>query len=489
MSYIKSGGFIFSFCFLIILLFFVWLLPADLLSSFFHDDSFFYMQIAYNYSHGLGHTFDGIHFTDGFHSLYMLLLAGISFFFPIANESGQRIVATTDLFLFFIGLLFIDKALFKIQTNVQSRILIIGVFIFSFSLKDFGMESRLIFPVFALFIAKVLTPDPNRMKILIIASATVLIRFDYIIFPFSLLVFYYFDDLRNKEFLKNIGRNFLYVFIPIGFTMLNLIIHKILFGHFSSISSSLKGSHMPFPETFHQNVGHAHYWKIYFILITSVVTFVLSIFIKKKYLVVPALFSAFYILILSVFLRGSFNVWYLNILQTFNLISIVLLLINIKAAQIFFKPLPAYFMLTCLVAVTFISTLNRSLIKRPAMNIISYSKNLDKYVPKDGKIFQVDESGRVGYFSHLHVINGDGLVNDREYREYLLSNNLEAYWKKENIQFISYNVYKPGDTLKILVPKWTSKSAYIVISNPTPVYTVGRNALFRITDNDISFIY
>ena len=49
-------------------------LPADSLMKWYaSDDGFYYFKVATNITHGLGVTFDGINFTNGFHPLWMLV--------------------------------------------------------------------------------------------------------------------------------------------------------------------------------------------------------------------------------------------------------------------------------------------------------------------------------------------------------------------------------------------------------------------------------
>src|SRR5207249_52514 len=47
------------------------------LAATFHDDAFYYFQIARHLAQGRGFTFDGIHPTNGFHPLWLFLLVPI----------------------------------------------------------------------------------------------------------------------------------------------------------------------------------------------------------------------------------------------------------------------------------------------------------------------------------------------------------------------------------------------------------------------------
>ncbi len=56
------------------------LLPSGFLEKVFIDDGAYYLQIARNFAEGNGSTFDGIHMTNGYHPLWMLLLTPIAHF-------------------------------------------------------------------------------------------------------------------------------------------------------------------------------------------------------------------------------------------------------------------------------------------------------------------------------------------------------------------------------------------------------------------------
>src|SRR5512142_282457 len=44
---------------------------------FIRDDAYYYFKVAQNISQGLGSTFDGIHSTNGYHPLWMLICVPI----------------------------------------------------------------------------------------------------------------------------------------------------------------------------------------------------------------------------------------------------------------------------------------------------------------------------------------------------------------------------------------------------------------------------
>jgi hypothetical protein len=68
-------------------------------------------------------------------------------------------------------------------------------------------------------------------------------------------------------------------------------------------------------------------------------------------------------------------------------------------------------------------------------------------VPAGEPIFQVDGSGRTGFYSGRAVINGDGLVNDRQYARRLMAGRLGGYLDEEDVCYLIVNRADDGDPL------------------------------------------
>jgi len=72
---------------------------------------------------------------------------------------------------------------------------------------------------------------------------------------------------------------------------------------------------------------------------------------------------------------------------------------------------------------------------------LEFIENLDRYVPHNEPIFQIDGSGYVGFFSPRPIVNGDGLMNTHQYAEKLVSGDLDLqkYLKEEGICYVISN--------------------------------------------------
>jgi len=70
-------------------------LGRDALAALFHDDAFYYFQVARNAASGNGLTFDGIHATNGFHFLWLVILVPV-FAFVSGDLAPLRVIALLE---------------------------------------------------------------------------------------------------------------------------------------------------------------------------------------------------------------------------------------------------------------------------------------------------------------------------------------------------------------------------------------------------------
>jgi len=76
-----------------------------------------------------------------------------------------------------------------------------------------------------------------------------------------------------------------------------------------------------------------------------------------------------------------------------------------------------------------------------------FVRELQRVVPEDEPVFQIDASGWVGWFSRRRVVDGDGLVNDHAYARRLNDNQLGGYLRDEGIRYIVQGLYPHDDVL------------------------------------------
>jgi hypothetical protein len=84
---------------------------------FFSDDSYFYFQVAWNFAHGLGSTFNGVMNTNGYHPLWMLICALICKLFPTKLAAIHGIAGALCL-ADLLALLLVQRIVTKVADNL-----------------------------------------------------------------------------------------------------------------------------------------------------------------------------------------------------------------------------------------------------------------------------------------------------------------------------------------------------------------------------------
>jgi hypothetical protein len=149
---------------------------------FFADDSYFYFQVAWNFAHGMGSTFNGVMDTNGYHPLWMLICALVCKLLPtkiVALHGIAAALCLCDLLMLWL----VQRILARVADNVWWIAFALLV-PFSF-LSQLGTEGALsgcllAATVLALY-CFVSAPTPSRAFLFNLAAAlAVLARLDNI---------------------------------------------------------------------------------------------------------------------------------------------------------------------------------------------------------------------------------------------------------------------------------------------------------------------
>jgi hypothetical protein len=97
-------------------------LPRETLAALFEDDAFYYYQVARNIVAGLGPTFDGVHPTNGFHPLWLLVLMPIFALLP-GDLSPLRVVAGLETVLVALALVALFRTLRERLTIIEAMLI------------------------------------------------------------------------------------------------------------------------------------------------------------------------------------------------------------------------------------------------------------------------------------------------------------------------------------------------------------------------------
>lgn len=407
----------------------------------FHDDSFFYAVIARNYAEGLGFTFDGIAQTNGFHLLWVLLLSALHKFVPLYEISGVFAIAAIYIVLMLLAAMSYAQVIFKESRSHINAAIFSICFIFVSGLSDFGQESALYSFLFSIMVY-LLWPHINpsietkenlfkSLGIALVIIAIVLTRLDSVV----ILGFISFYLAYNKKF-----KLFSIVSVCLAVALTGVVIWNYSnFGHYATISSYLKSGFEL------RKINQIARLGVSVRMIFSLGLLVLAAYFSKRnhawlkqFLIFIISGYVFYFALLLSYVEAVGS-WYVNVPFGFSifLFFYAMPLTTERDARIL------SWSTKCLVAGALI-LLGGSLFFRKALfdNYRFSPIEVGRYIRdnlqnNDSDIFfQVDGSGVVSYFAQAKIINGDGLVNNFEYQEFIRNNKFRDYVSRKGVHYL-----------------------------------------------------
>jgi hypothetical protein len=433
------------------------------------DDAYYYLQIAINIADGKGVTFDGIHTTNGFHPLWLLLLSLFSLIPDISRLMMARLTIIIQAFLLMGSLIFIKKIMRGIiDPLLIGVLLLIPLYPRFFHIFTVGMESGLLIFLMLLFFYTV----PDTLKTLkdgkwflrslisgCLLSLIVLTRLDTFFLPLVFFIYTFVSGFRKRNVLRV---QIPFIFVSGGIISTGLVPFLLWnyyeMGTFATISSLMK-----------VNWGMAMFIPALRYLMTNCFEYYLGIFVIMIFLLV------FYRN--EDFKRGRTS--FLNALNIFIFSSITVLVFYALFVRwalfsyAFASTIPAIILGSSLILVfvqnRFKSAKNRRwfaivvlisvVIISITMQVISLSRLYKREVLRTydaglwarentdrDAVFAMKDSGCFGYFSERRTINLDGMVNDFEYQRYLRDGSLDEYLKENEVDYFVQHAFWFGDT-------------------------------------------
>ncbi len=189
-------------------------IDTSLLShKLFHDDSYYYFEIANNFIDTKNFTFDTINNTNGFHLLWLIVLIFFGLIFKALTNSYLDIAQIAILIqgiIFYLSFTSLKRAYSK---NTSDNILIFGVHLMFLPFFMNGMETGLIILLFNLYLKKIfLLKEYSKSYLLIFLI--LLARYDSIIILFLILLLITFKK-KNLTYFKQFILAFLVFLIVI----------------------------------------------------------------------------------------------------------------------------------------------------------------------------------------------------------------------------------------------------------------------------------
>ncbi len=411
------------------------------------DDAYFYVKIAWHLgTQGLS-SFDGIHITDGYHLVWGWLLGGISgltglftlnpwfhlgamlwFYFMICWAIGLWFGRTwlDVLLLFSLGIVF--KVL--METTLLALLLLI------LCEREYLSD------------ASSLTGKLRWRWRPLLLMLIPLVRLDAaLILGVMSLASLFTSGEKSSQRWKSVFTDCAWIATGVG---LQLGAHFFLFGGWTTVSMQLKGMEgLSTLERLKQNFSGFYGSNLISIAVFFVLWMMASaaaLFREKSerlrhmtVLAAPAVFVLFHLIANNVI-----NYWY------FVPAAYVHVWYFLRFGPRFqsrwgWAGRAAIFLLSVLFLFKWVVD---SRIRDPQIQWArEFVEEVKLKVPTNEPIYQIDASGWVGWFSERKVVNGDGLVNTREYARRLREKRLQGYLREEGIHYVIQNTYPEDDLL------------------------------------------
>jgi hypothetical protein len=433
------------------------------------DDASYYMTMARNIAAGRGMTFDGIHPTNGFQPLWLLMLVPL-FLLHGAPETMIRLVAmiqTVLLSLAYLGFLRTQAKLFSLRTAALSGILFV-YFVFLPCIN--GMESPLLVLLivvlygYALHTAQSQLDYRRAASFGIILGFVLLARLDMIFIPLALAGCFVRPLLSRQTRSRTIGIIVVGGIATCAVVAPYLAFNYLKFGAVMPISAALKSSfpHLALnPGTFAKtaaigttylaSAGLAIGWLLWRVIriprprptpncefyTTSTTVFAGAVTLHFLYVVL--------------FMKWGVFGWYF---VAYPLFAIVLVSGSIERAleSTVILGRPELYGVTAAALCIGASVRDQTRDPfpqnggwhTPVYNAAVWAR---EHTPEEA-IFAMSDCGHFAFFSTRRVINLDGIVNNMEFQRTLAERHLSQYLRDNHVDFlVQHAVHNRSDVI------------------------------------------
>lgn len=433
------------YIFLVLSLILSLFLPINYLIHFTTDDAYFYIKTALNYANGKGSTFDEINLTNGYHPLWFYFLSVIFFivnsFLKLSQDDLLRLVFIITAFINFFILVLLKQSLYKYQIYNQKKTFnTVVLFLIPFSLYYLiGYESNLLILLTVLYIKFIFDETSSSKKNLLLKCllivGIILTRIDYGLLISALLILYEFKYFNYKRAIVITST---IVITYLSYSLFNYLNYGLvssissLYKFSTDLSSNIRFFPLPLsnPIDFSLLSGIILIGVIYFFFVQKDKTQNrMIILLQNVYLL-----NLFYLFIHITINKQGLREWYyiLPIFFALLLLGKIIEQFNIQK----------YFSFIGVLILIIYLTLFRSYYYNHD-SAVNFAKKVKAIVKENEKVFQIDYTGLIGFFSERKIVNGDGLINSFQYYNIIKNGNLKEYLKKMNFDYLAFYSFEP----------------------------------------------
>ncbi len=389
-----------------------------------NDDAYFYLKVALNHSRGLGSSFSGLSPTNGYHPLWQWMLMGL---FDVQQPSveGGLVAARVLCWVVMVGALitFLRFATGAFGTAWgAASVAVLSIF------ATRGVSCMEFWPAVWLLGLVLLRASRESSRTTGLGDSLVsgcllalliLARLDLAVFVVVLLVA---SRIRQPGIAKWAG--WIQASVVASTMIAYAVYNARTFGHAASISSMLKSTFptpvMPGAATL---LSTKHAWPGWAAAIA--LCFVParggSVHSHVRIIRILAVATLVHATAVLMFTRWpAFGIWYW-------VLSYASLAVFVGEMGRRVNIVRAAAVVVALAGLWHAGAIADALIRYPDRPEGEMGRQFAAHIPKDAVVFQVDATGMTSYLSDRTIINGDGLMNNREYQNAVGSHALDAY--------------------------------------------------------------
>lgn len=421
------------------------------------DDASYYMTTARNLAAGQGMTFDGIHPTNGFHPLWLLILVPL-FLLHGTPETMIRLVALLQMILLSLAYLVFWRTqakLFSPRTAALTGILFV-YFVFLPCIN--GMESALLVLSITVLYAYGLHFSQAQLNwrraalLGIVLGCMLLARLDMIFIALCLLGWFVRRWLLIGVRSRSLAAVLICALVATAVVGPYLVFNYLKFGSVMPISGALKSS---FP---HSALGSNTLLRIAAVgsanLVSAVLAIGCSLWTVTRtlrnpptpdwdfYAAARLIFAwsvTVHFLYTLIFMKADTFGWYFVSYPLFAIVFLTASIDRMLNSNVI-RTRPALYPATA--ALLFVAVIARdqtrnSFPQNGGWHTAVYNAAVwaREHTPPEA-IFAMSDCGHFGFFSLRRVINLDGLVNDMDFQRTLAGRHLNQYLRKNEVDFL-----------------------------------------------------
>ncbi|MBN1164435.1 MAG: glycosyltransferase family 39 protein [Candidatus Krumholzibacteriota bacterium] len=457
----------------------------NIIQRYIGDDAFFYLVIARNFSRGIISSFDGLHYTNGYHPLWMVLSAGIARL--ISDDDAYLRISILTGFLFEGCMLYLLWSFFRhrARDRTTAYLVMLTAVIFLVLPSWHSLESPLavLITLAALgFLIKHRDDDSLKHSLLLglFLSLAVLARLDsiFVVAPLLLARLYYLSRDKKRTF-RSFSLTLLVFSLPLAaYLALNLA----MTGHLVPISGAIKSS-FPVPTLTNLSLSVPRLARIAPPVFSALLVTSLLLLERKGKRISSPLPTLFLGLNLGVILFSIYEFFFQKDagfgLRPWHFA--VPNLIMVLSLGLFVYPRFPRLLKYALAGLIITAGLTNAAAKYGFRNLrdvalydVYHTALWVRGNVAETEVIAATDPGIVAYFGRCRTINLDGLVNTYRYQEMVAAGRLEEYLRENKVRYLAImeRNYRPAADGKVRIKaRLYGKYDTLDLTQLRPVYS------------------